>query len=91
MQGDWTMISDKNKILHRIKIIKGHVNAIEKMIESDRYCVEIVHQSLAVQKSLKKLDALIMKDHIQHCVVDQAREGNTEKITEELMKIFEYK
>ena len=61
------------------------------MIEEDRYCVDIVHQSLAVQKSLKKLDTLIMSDHIKHCVVDQAKEGNSEKITEELLKIFEYK
>lgn len=85
------MITDSKKILHRIKIIKGHVSAIEKMIEDDRYCVDIVHQSLAVQKSLKKLDALIMSDHIKHCVVDQAKVGNSEKITEELLKIFEYK
>ncbi|MFA6982145.1 MAG: metal-sensitive transcriptional regulator [Patescibacteria group bacterium] len=78
-------------MLHRVRIIKGHVNAIEKMIEEDRYCIDIAHQSLAVQKALKKLDALIMKDHIRHCVVEQAKEGNTDKIAKELLEIFDYK
>ena len=85
------MIADKKKILHRIKIIKGHVNAIEKMIEEDRYCIDIAHQSLAVQKSLKGLDALVMEAHIRHCVTKQAEHGDTEKIAEELLAIFDYK
>jgi len=77
------MQSKKDKHLHRIKIIKGHVQAIQNMLEKDEYCIDIVHQSQAVQKSLKKLDALIMKDHIKHCVVEQAKKGNLKKITEE--------
>lgn len=85
------MIQDKKKIQHRIKIIKGHVAAIERMIDEDKYCVDIVHQSLAVQKALKKLDEIIMKDHIEHCVIRQAKEGNSEKIAEELLQIFNYK
>jgi len=85
------MTDNKDNILHRLKIIKGHIIGVEKMVENDSYCIEVVHQSLAIQKALKKLDALIMKDHIKHCVVDQAKKGDTEKITEELLKIYEYK
>ncbi len=85
------MKSSKDSILHRIKIIKGHLNAIERMIETDTYCIDIVHQSLAVQKALKKLDSVVIADHIKHCVVAQAKEGNSEKITQELLKIYEYK
>lgn len=85
------MKSNKDPIMHRIKIIKGHLNAIERMIEDDTYCIDIVHQSLAVQKALKKLDSVLMADHIKHCVIEQARDGNADKITEELLKIYEYK
>lgn len=85
------MTNNKDNILHRLKIIKGHISGVEKMVENDAYCIDVVHQSLAIQKALKKLDALIMKDHIKHCVVDQIKKGDTQKITEELLKIYEYK
>ncbi|MBU1133258.1 metal-sensitive transcriptional regulator [Patescibacteria group bacterium] len=85
------MTENKEKLTHRIKIIRGHINAIEKMIEEDKYCIDIIHQSLAVQKALKKLDSVVMADHIKHCVVDQAKKGNFDKITKELLNIYEYK
>jgi DNA-binding FrmR family transcriptional regulator len=84
-------MTEKKQKLHRIKIIKGHVEAIEKMIENDDYCIDIVHQSLAVQKALKMLDTIIMAGHIQSCVVEQAKQGNFQKITDELMAIYTYK
>ena len=61
------------------------------MLENDAYCIDVVHQSQAVQKSLKKLDALIMEDHIKHCVVEQAKDGNMKKITDELLDIYKFK
>ncbi len=84
-------MEDKNQKLHRIKIIKGHIEAIERMIEEDAYCIDVVHQSLAVQKALKKLDMAIMAGHIQSCVIEQAKSGDFEKITNELMAIYQYK
>lgn len=81
----------KEDKIHRIKIIKGHVEAIERMIAEDAYCIDIVHQSQAVQKALKKLDAVIMENHIKSCVVEQAREGNFQKIVDELLGIYSYK
>ncbi len=85
------MIAHKKSVLHRIKIIKGHVNAIEKMVENDSYCIDVVHQSLAVQKALKNFDSVVMEKHISHCVSEQAKAGNTQKITEELLSIYKYK
>jgi DNA-binding FrmR family transcriptional regulator len=84
-------MEDKKQKLHRIKIIKGHIEAIERMIENDAYCIDVVHQSLAVQKALKKLDMSIMSGHIQSCVIDQAKSGDFKKITDELMAIYQYK
>jgi len=84
-------MTTKKEKLHRIKVIKGHIQAIEKMIEEDAYCINIIHQSLAVQKALKKLDSVIMTDHINCCVVEQAKEGDFQKITDELIAIYTYK
>ena len=84
------MQKNKQKHLHRIKIIKGHVQAIQNMIDNESYCIDIVHQSKAVQKSLKKLDSLILKDHIENCVIEQAKKGDLDKISKELLEIYKY-
>ncbi len=81
----------KDRALHRIKIIKGHIASIEKMIEDDSYCVDVVHQSLAVQKALKKLDMLIMESHLKTCVIHQIQNGQNKKPVEELLRLFDLK
>ncbi len=81
----------KQKAVHRIKIIQGHLKKIEEMINQNTYCVDIVHQSRAVQSALKKLDLLIIEDHLNHCVIHQVKNGEEKKTTEELLKLFEYK
>lgn len=83
--------TEKESILHRVKIVKGHILAIEKMIEGDRYCIDIIHQSLAVQKALKNLDMEIMTDHLKTCVVEQAKNGKEQKLVDELVNIYKYK
>ena len=77
----------KKQNIHRIKIIKGHLNAIEEMIDSDAYCVDILNQSLAVQKALKGLDLKLMEGHLNHCVIEQTKK----KVVDELLTIYKYK
>jgi len=86
-----TKKSVKQGAVHRIRIIQGHLNAIKKMLESDRYCVDIIHQSMAVQKALKSLDMLLMKNHLQTCVVAQIKGDEIEKSVTELATLFEMK
>lgn len=81
----------KTRAVHRIKIIQGHLKKIQKMLEEDEYCVDIVHQSRAVQSALKKLDLLIIENHLNSCVIDQIKNGEEKRTTEELLKLFEYK
>ncbi|KXK26141.1 MAG: Copper-sensing transcriptional repressor CsoR [candidate division WS6 bacterium OLB20] len=61
------------------------------MLKDDAYCIDVVHQSRAVQSALKKLDLLIIEDHLNGCVIDQIRNGEEERTTDELLKLFEYK
>ncbi|MDQ6984922.1 MAG: metal-sensing transcriptional repressor [Candidatus Dojkabacteria bacterium] len=81
----------KTRAIHRIKIVQGHLKKIQQMLEDDKYCVDIVHQSRAVQSALKKIDLLIIEDHLNHCVIDQVKNGEEKKTTEELLKLFDYK
>ncbi len=81
----------KKKNLHRIRIIKGQLAAIEKMIENDEYCIKVIHQSLSVQKALKKLDMEIMENHLTHCVVNKTHMEKNDKVIKELIDIYNYK
>ena len=84
-------ITTKARALHRIRIIKGHLDSVEQMLEKDKYCVDIVHQSRAVQKALQKLDLLIINDHLNCCVIKQIKNGQESKSTAELLRLFEYR
>ncbi len=85
------MATSQEKKLHRIKIIVGHIKAIQKMIEEDKYCVDIVLQSLAVQKALRNLDMVIIEDHMNSCVVDQIKKGKSKDAIKELLDIYKLK
>lgn len=81
----------QERILHRLKIANGHLNRVIKMIEEDKYCVDIIHQSQAVQSALKEIDSLVLENHLKGCVVDHIKKGEVNKTVEEIMKIFQKK
>ena len=61
------------------------------MINDDAYCLNIVHQSRAVQQALKNLDIHLIEDHLKTCVIDQVKNGQEEKTTAELLRLYDYK
>lgn len=83
------MINDKKKVLHRLKIIRGHLSKVIEMVEEKKYCIDILNQSLAVQNALKKVDTLILNDHLNSCVVNAITKNKKSKETiNELLTIF---
>ncbi|MGK2854673.1 MAG: metal-sensitive transcriptional regulator, partial [Microbacteriaceae bacterium] len=65
------MIEDlKKRALHRSRILQGQLRGLEKMIESEEYCIDIVTQSLAVQKGLSSLNKLIVENHLRTHVTE---------------------
>lgn len=82
----------KKRALHRTKILQGQMKGLEKQIEEDRYCMDILTQSLAMQKSLASLNKLILENHLRTHVVDHMASGNAEvqsKTIEELLALYE--
>lgn len=73
---------DRNKTINLLKTSKGQIEGILKMIEDDRYCIDISKQILAVQAQLKKANQDILKNHMNHCV-KQAFEGDDSKLKDE--------
>jgi len=74
----------KDQLLGRLKRIEGQVRGIEGMVESDRYCVDILTQISAAQAALDKVALGLLDDHAHHCVLGAAEDDRDAK-TEELM------
>jgi DNA-binding FrmR family transcriptional regulator len=87
------MIDDiKKRALHRSKIIEGQIRGLEKMIEAEEYCVDIITQSLAIQKSLASLNKLIVENHLRTHVSHMMRSDDpaqNDKAVDEMLKVFE--
>ncbi len=76
-------------ILHRIKILEGQLRGIRRMLEEDKYCVDILTQSLAVQKSLRSLDTLLLKNHLETCVLSRMKGSEGKKYINELARLYQ--
>jgi CsoR family transcriptional regulator, copper-sensing transcriptional repressor len=74
----------KDQLLNRLRRIEGQVGGIERMVEEDRYCIDILTQISAVQAALDKVALGLMDDHAHHCVVGGPQSQKVER-TEELM------
>jgi DNA-binding FrmR family transcriptional regulator len=87
------MITDiKKRATHRSKIIQGQMAGLQKMIEQEEYCMDILTQSLAIQKSLASLNKLILENHLRTHVSDMMssnKEGANDKAVEELLNLYE--
>jgi DNA-binding FrmR family transcriptional regulator len=81
--------TSKDNVLHRLKIARGHLEKIIKMVEADEYCIDVLTQSKAVQSALAKADASLLENHLSHCVVDHIKNGQEKKAIEEVMKVFD--
>lgn len=82
------MQADKQDVLKRLNYIDGHLNGIRKMIEDDKYCVDVLRQTYAVRKAIEKLESLILENHLQMCVPDGIKEGREQAIIEELLQLY---
>ena len=86
------MIADiKKRALHRARILEGQLRGVEKMIDDEAYCVDIITQTLAIQKSLRSLNKLLVENHLRTYVTEMFEEGGTRRddAVGELLTVFE--
>lgn len=70
------MKNDKDKVIARLRRMEGQVRGIAKMVEEDRYCVDVLIQTSAVRSALKAVDRLIVENHADHCIEDVIASGD---------------
>ena len=69
-------------LIHRLNRIEGQVRGVKKMLEEDRYCVDILTQVSAINSALNSFNKVLLAEHIKSCVVDDIRAGKEEAVDE---------
>jgi DNA-binding FrmR family transcriptional regulator len=79
-------------VLKRLKNAEGHLRGIEKMVEEDTYCIDVIRQIQAVQASLNKVSTMVLDNHLNHCLITAVRgedPAERERVLNEIAEIFE--
>ena len=83
--GHYPYAQEKNSLMTRMRRIEGQAKGIEKMIEEDRYCIDIVQQINALSSAADEVALIILQNHIEGCVTDAIREQRGEDYIKELI------
>lgn len=80
---------DKEALLRRLRRVEGQVRGIQRMVEEDKYCVDILVQIAAVRAALNRVGLMLLEDHTRGCVARATREGKGDEAVDELMEVIE--
>jgi DNA-binding FrmR family transcriptional regulator len=69
-------VSDKESLIKRLHRIEGQVRGIERMVEEERYCIDVLTQIAAVSTALESVSVKLLEDHVRHCVADALATGD---------------
>ena len=83
------MERDKEDLQQRLRKVEGQVRGIQKMVDEDRYCVDILLQIDAARAALQKVASSLFRSHTRGCVATALREQGNERIVEELIEVIE--
>jgi DNA-binding FrmR family transcriptional regulator len=80
---------DKEVLTKRLHRIEGQVRGIERMVEDDRYCIDILTQIAAVKTALESLAFKVLDDHVNHCVADAIASGDSKSAEEKSRELLD--
>jgi DNA-binding FrmR family transcriptional regulator len=86
------MDANKQQLLNRLKTVEGHVRGVQRMVEDEAYCIDILKQTQAIQRALDKFNSLILANHLNSCIATAIRSDDTqerERVVSELLDVFD--
>lgn len=78
--------------LKRLKTVEGHIRGIERMVENEEYCIDVIRQIQAVQSALNKISTMILEEHLDSCLITAVRgedPDERERVLREISEVFE--
>ncbi|PKB67220.1 MAG: hypothetical protein BZY81_05180 [SAR202 cluster bacterium Io17-Chloro-G4] len=83
------MASDsKSEALKRLSYIEGHLTGIRKMLDEDKYCVDVLKQTYAVRRAIEKMEGILLEGHLHSCVIDGIKTGREDEVVGELKDLY---
>jgi len=79
----------RDDVIKRLTFIEGHLAGIRRMIEADKYCVDVLKQTYAVRRAIEKMEAIMLDGHLHTCVVEGIRDGRDDEVLSELTQLYE--
>jgi len=81
----------QERIIHRLKIARGHLDKVITMVANDSYCIDVLHQMQAVESGLKETGNVVLENHLRTCVSDSIVKGKADESIAEIMQVFKKK
>lgn len=81
--------SEKDELVSRLRKIEGQIRGIQRMVEQDSYCVDVLTQISAVISGMEKVGTRLLRGHVKGCVQDAVRAGDADEKIEELVRVVE--
>jgi len=78
----------QNRAIRRLKILEGQIRGLQEMVEKEKYCINIIQQSLAAKKALSGVEDLILENHLSTHVIEQIKAGKQTMAAKEILKIY---
>lgn len=78
----------KQRALRRLKIVEGQVRGLQKMVEEEKYCIDIITQTSAVREALSGIEDMILKNHLSSHVIEQMKSGRESKAVKEVLSVY---
>ncbi|MEX1014056.1 MAG: metal-sensitive transcriptional regulator [Candidatus Paceibacterota bacterium] len=78
----------KKKVNNRLKRIEGQVRGLQKMIDEEKYCIDVINQSSAIRSALSAVEDLMLENHLSEHVIHQMKEGQEDKAVDEIINVF---
>jgi DNA-binding FrmR family transcriptional regulator len=83
------MLQDtKQDCLKRLKYIEGHLQGIRRMVDEDKYCVDVLKQTFALRRAIEKLEQIMLNGHLHSCVIEGVRDGREDQVLGELLELY---
>ena len=83
-----TLSEAKGDALKRLSYIEGHLSGIRRMVEQDKYCVDVLKQTFAVRRAIQKLESRLLEGHLNSCVIEGVKDGREDQVLGELLELY---
>lgn len=79
---------EKQRAIRRLRVVAGQIKGLEKMVEENKYCIDILCQSLAIKEALSSFEGLILENHLSTHVVQQMKSGESKRAVDEILSFY---